>query len=345
MSPAAPEASPPEHLLVRACLGLPVERTPVWAMRQAGRWDPEFVRLRGNRPFYEFAADPEASAAASLLPRRFGVDAIILFYDITTLPMALGWPFGFRPGAGPVSELVPSTREDLAPLRQSVSEDAIAVVVEVLKRVRGALKGELPVIAFAGAPFTVATYCIGTGKDVEKTRAFAAEFPRVWGELLDLLAERTIEFLQLMRRRGADVLQLFDSWAGQLTRDEYDRWAQTYHQHIFAGLPAPRILYVRECPYVDAMVESGADVVSLGTSHDLAACRSRYPETSFQGNVDAKLMATGTPEQVREAALRCLEQGGGRRHILNLSEGMPKDARPENFAAFVAAAREWQPRK
>lgn len=312
-------------------------------MRQAGRWDPEFRRLRGSRSFYEFASDPEAAAAVSLLPRRFGVDAIILFYDITTLPRALGWPFTFRSGEGPVSLRVPRRPGDLDLFCVPVDERVVAGVLETLSRVLEALSGELPVIAFAGAPFTVATYCIGTGKDVERTRRFVAEAGVVWERLLDLLTERTVEFLRLMRAHGADVVQVFDSWAGQLTEQEYACWAQPYHRRIFAAAPRPSILYVRECPYVEQMVGSGADVVSLGTRHDLAACRTSYPERVFQGNVDARLMVQGSPDQVREATIRCLAAGGGYRHVLNLSEGMPKEARPENFAAFVEAARSWRP--
>ena len=332
----------PQHLLVRACLGLPVSRPPVWAMRQAGRWDPEFRKLRGDRSFYEFAADVEAAAQASLLPRRFGVDAIILFYDITTLPQAFGWPFEFLPGRGPVTGLVPSNQHDLELLNRPADEGLFARQLELLSKVRSALAGQLPVIAFAGAPFTVACYCVGVGKDVQAARSYAAEAGSMWDTLLQLLAERTIEFLNLMHKAGADVIQLFDSWAGELEASEYDRWAHPYHRLIFQSITAPGILYVRECPFTQRMTEAGCHAVSLGISHDLALCRARYPQTTFQGNVDAALMAQGDPEEVRAATLRCLEQGGGQRHIVNLNQGMPKNARPENFRVFVETVRSWR---
>ncbi len=332
----------PGHLLVRACLGLPLPRPPVWAMRQAGRWDPEFRKLRGSRSFYEFAADVDAAAQASLLPRRFGVDAIILFYDITTLPQMLGWPFAFEPGRGPVSRLVPRSPRDLSPLRQPVTHDLCERLLRVLAIVRCELREALPVIAFAGAPFTVACYCVGVGKDTAAAARYATEHPTVWQEMLELLADRTAEFLNVMSTGGADVLQLFDSWAGELDSDRYEQWAQRYHSRLFQRLAAPSILYVRECPYVDRMVASGCSAVSLGTRHDLRACRHRYPGQTFQGNVDAQLLANGTPEQVRQATLRCLSEGGGQRHIVNLNQGMPKDAKPENFQAFVDTVREWE---
>src|SRR6266508_1338463 len=292
MSTAAP-------LLVRAARGEAVERPPVWAMRQAGRWDPEFNRLRAGLPFYEFSANVELAARASLLPRRFGVDAIILFYDITTLAVAMGLPFVLRPGRGPVPDHPVRTPADVERLDPQPDPKQFRPVRELLKRVRGELAGELPVIVFAGAPFTVATYCIGTGKDLAATRRFAAEQPRVWQALHDRLTKATIHFLGTLVREGADVYQLFDSWAGMLDRDEYLAWAQPRHQAILAAVRGvPRILFVKECPYLDLMASAGAEVVSLGTGHDLAAARREHPNLVFQGNVDEAVLRTGTPEQV-----------------------------------------------
>src|SRR6516162_4048893 len=214
------------HLLVRAARGEAVERPPVWAMRQAGRWDPEFNRVRAGQPFYEFSENVEDAARASLLPRHFGVDVIILFYDITTLPVAMGLPFALRPSQGPVPDHPIRTLADVERLERDPPPERYDHIRRLLKMVKDELRGELPVIVFAGAPFTVATYCIGTGKDMDATRRFAAEQPRAWGELLDRLATATVGFLGTLVREGADVYQLFDSWAGMLTADEYLRWAQ-----------------------------------------------------------------------------------------------------------------------
>jgi uroporphyrinogen decarboxylase len=310
-------------------------------MRQAGRWDPEFNRLRAGLPFYEFSENVELAARASLLPRRFGVDAIILFYDITTLTVAMGLPFVLRPGRGPVPDNPVRTLADVERLDPRPDPERFRHVRELLRRVREELRGELPVIIFAGAPFTVATYCIGTGKDLAATRRFAAEQPAVWEALLDRLAAATVHFLGTLVCEGADVYQLFDSWAGLLEKDEYVRWAQYYHRMIFGTVgDVPRILFVKECPYLGLMTVSLADVVSLGKCHDLAAARRDYPELVFQGNVDEELLRTGTPEAVAEATRRCVAAGGGQRHIVNLNHGVDRTTPVANFAAYVRAVKE-----
>jgi len=175
---------------------------------------------------------------------------------------------------------------------------------------------------------------------MDATRAFVHDLPDVWEELLRRLSTATARFLSVLVEEGADAYQLFDSWAGMLTRDEYVRWSQPFHRDLFSAVSrVPRILFVKEGPYLDLMTDSGADVVSLGTSHDLARARSAYPELTFQGNVDEELLQTGTPEQVAEATRRCVAAGGGQRHIVNLSHGVDRATPVANFEAFVRAAR------
>src|SRR5262249_15372065 len=160
------------------------------------------------------------------------------------------------------------------------------------------LRGELPVIVFAGAPFTLATYCIGTGKNLAATHRFATKEPGVWRTLLERLGVATVQFLGTLIDEGADAYQLFDSWAGMLAREQYMRWAQSYHEAIFAAVrQVPRFLFVKECPYLDLMAASGADVVSLGVRHDLAAARRQFPGLVFQGNVDEEVLRSGTPAE------------------------------------------------
>ena len=211
---------------------------------------------------------------------------------------------------------------------------------DLLKCVLEELHGELPVIVFAGAPFTLATYCIGTGKNIASTRRFAAEQPRVWHELLKCLTAATTHFLATLAADGADVYQLFDSWAGMLTREEYGLWAQPYHEEILRSVATiPRILFVKECPYLDLMAACGANVVSLGCRHDLASARQEYPNTVFQGNVDERLLRTGTPRQVSEATVACVTAGRGEKHIVNLSHGVDRATPVINFEAYVRAAK------
>ncbi|MFO0881584.1 MAG: uroporphyrinogen decarboxylase family protein [Gemmataceae bacterium] len=327
-------------LLVRAARGEVVERAPVWAMRQAGRWDPQFNALRAGKTFYEFSEDVELSAKASLLPRRFGVDGIILFYDITSLPVAMGQPFVLKPQVGPVPDWCVRTLADVERLHPEPPPERYQHIRDLLRVVKGELRGELPVLVFAGAPFTVATYCIGTGKDMEATRRFAAESPAVWQALLDRLTTATVGFLRTLVAEGADVYQLFDSWAGMLTPEEYDRWAQPYHQQILAGAPGvPRILFVKECPYLDRLCTSGADVISLGAIHDLAKARADYPHLVFQGNVDEEVLLRGTVDEVIRATRACVEAGQGHRHIVNLNHGVDRATPVANFEAYIRAAR------
>jgi uroporphyrinogen decarboxylase len=310
-------------------------------MRQAGRWDPEFNRLRGDLSFYEFSENAELAAKASLLPRRFGVDAIILFYDITTLAVAMGLPFVLQPARGPMPKRPVRTRQAVERLESRPDPERYQHIRGLLRLVLKELRGQLPVLVFAGAPFTLATYCIGTGKDMDATHRFATERPSVWRELLDRIQSATIDFLRTLVGDGADAYQLFDSWAGLLDRTEYEQWAQPHHSAIFTAVrQTPRILFVKEGPYLDLMTMSGADVISLGVRHDLAAIRRAYAHVAFQGNVDERLLRTGTPQQVYEATRRCVQAGGGQRHIVNLSHGMDKSAPVANFEAFVRAAQE-----
>jgi uroporphyrinogen decarboxylase len=328
-------------LLVRAARGEAVERSPVWAMRQAGRWDPEFNKLRGGLSFYEFSENVELAAKASLCPRRFGVVGFILFYDITTLTVAMGLPFVLQKDVGPVPDRPVRTQADLQRLDPNPDPARYRHIRELVKTVKAELDGELPVIVFAGAPFTLATYCIGTGKDLVATRAFAAEQPTIWSGLLDRLASATVGFLGTLVADGAAVYQLFDSWAGLLNESEYQIWAQPYHRQIFERVAGvPRILFAKECPYLDAMTQSGADVVSLGVTHDLAAARAKYPHLVFQGNVDEELLRSGTPERIAAATRACVAQGGGRRHIVNLSHGCDRGMPVANFEAYVRAAKQ-----
>ena len=329
------------HLLIRAARGASVERTPVWAMRQAGRWDPEFSKLRGGLSFYEFSENVELSVRTSLLPRRFGVDAIILFYDITTLTVAMGLPFTLQPARGPVPDQPIRTLADVERLEVAPEPARFQHIVDLLRRVRSELGGALPVIVFAGAPFTVATYCIGTGKDLAATRAFVEEHPDVWDKLLERISLATSHFLRALIMEGADLYQLFDSWAGMLGSDEYVAWGHAHHQAIFSAVPeVPRILFVKECPYLDLMAASGAEVISLGRCHDLRAARQKYPALVFQGNVDSRILQAGTRSQVVEATRRCLDEGGGKKHILNLNHGVDKTTPVANFEAFVQTAKD-----
>jgi uroporphyrinogen decarboxylase len=251
----------------------------------------------------------------------------------------MGLRFDLKPNEGPVPDRPIRSRADLDRLEANPDPEQYRHIIELLRVVKRELNGALPVLAFAGAPFTVAAYCIGTGKHMDRTRLFAAEQPELWRGLLDRLSGATIGFLNTLVRERADVYQLFDSWAGQLTVAEYDQWAQPYHSEILAGVRGiPRILFVKECPYLDRMTTTGADVVSLGTRHDLAAARRDYPHLVFQGNVDSDVLKSGSPDEVRTAVRACLTAGAGHRHIVNLNHGVDKATPVANFETYVRTA-------
>jgi uroporphyrinogen decarboxylase len=252
----------------------------------------------------------------------------------------MGLPFVLQPAHGPMPEQPVRTVADVERLESEPDPERFDHIRRLLRLVREELRAELPVLVFAGAPFTLAAYCVGTGKDMEATRRFADEQPSVWHDLLGRIQTATIHFLTTLIRDGADAYQLFDSWAGMLGRGEYDRWAQPYHEAIFSAVrEAPRILFVKEGPYLERMTASGADVISLGVRHDLAATRREYPHLAFQGNVSEELLRTGTPEQVAEATRRCRAEGGGQHHIINLSHGVDRATPVANFKAYVGAAK------
>ena len=252
----------------------------------------------------------------------------------------MGQPFALLPARGPGRDWPGRSSDDVARREADPDPRRYQHIRDLLRLVKEDLRGELPVLVFAGAPFTVAAYCIGTGKDMDATRRFAAERPEVWSALLARLERAPVGFLRTLIAEGADVYQLFDSWAGMLTPAEYDLWAQPHHEAILrdaAGVP--RVRFVKEAPYLDRLCRSGADVISLGRCHDLAAARADYPNLVFQGNVDEELLQRGTPDQVIAVTRACLAQGGGRRHIVNLNHGVDRTTPVANFRAFIDTVR------
>jgi uroporphyrinogen decarboxylase len=326
-------------LLTRLLRGEPVERTPVWAMRQAGRWDPEFRRLRANKSFFEFSENAPLAAEASLAPRRFGVDAIILFYDITTLAVSMGQPFELVPTKGPVPGTPIRSMADVAHLSADPDPSRYQHVLDIFDIVSRAVAGELSVLVFAGAPFTMAAYQTGIGRDLTRLRQFIIENPAVWQALLEKTARATVSFLRVLMGKGAAGFQLFDSWAGGLSLDEYLTYCQPFHEQIFREVSGPSILFVKDLPFIDEAARSGCQVLSLGVGHSLSAIKARHPKLMVQGNVDHMMLIDQEPDDVRRATRACLKEGQGERHILNLDHGMDPNARVENFAAFVDAVK------
>lgn len=343
-----PTSRPKNDLLLRALRREPVPRAPVWMMRQAGRSDPEYLayRERVGLSLYELFRSPEHAVHISLLPRRIGVDAIIIYQDILTPLEPLGAVFHFTPGP-----------ELSDPIRSAGQVERLTAFDPSLRlgffqtAIQGALReldGELPLLGFAGGPFTLAAFMI-EGKspplELPNTLAFMRDQPQAFSKLMDLLTTMTAEYLTFQGAAGVHAVQLFESLGDRVSRELYETHIQPSHQRIFSLLPdsLPTILFVRDSPFPDLMLDSGADAVSLGSKTPLKEIQERAKgRIAVQGNVDNRLLVTGTPEEIARATVSCLQETGGQGHILNLSHGLLPETPFENILTFVRTAREWK---
>ena len=332
-------------LLLRAARGERTARTPVWLMRQAGRFDPEYrrIRERAAMPLEELFGHAELSAEISLLPRRLGVDAIIFFQDILTPLAPMGARFRFRPG--PMLDSPIRTRRQVEALRPIDPASELEFVPKTLRIVRQALNGTLPLLGFAGAPLTLAGFLIeggGGGEDLPSTKAMMRAEPALLHRLLDRLADMTTDYLALQIEAGVDALQLFESLADRFSPEAYREFAHPYQTKVFSRLAGrvPMILFAKEQPDVELMARSGADVLSVGTCVDLADARRRLRgQAALQGNVDHRVIAVGDAEEVDQAVRACLLAGGRHGHILNLAHGILKDTPFENVCRFIETCK------
>ena len=349
-------------LLLRAARCLPVERTPVWMMRQAGRSDPLYRKIRQelDLPLEQLfrtcpapisQSDVEAAVKISLLPKRIGVDGIIVYKDILTPLAPMGAHFRFTPG--PV--LNPPIRtqaqiDALSPLDDPYVQ--LEFTGKVISTLRETLNGELPLIGFAGAPLTLAFFLIAGESPMKKGEGISekadpifemmVEAPQLMHTLLDKLTEMTINYLNYQISQGAQIVQLFESIADTLSREMYENFAFPYHQRIFSEINSdvPSILFAKECSYLNLMYLSGADVLSIGKCVDLEKAKAETDgDVAFQGNVDNDILRDGTKSEITEAVKRCIEQGKKSGHILNLSHGLHRDTPFENVKHFVKIAR------
>lgn len=349
-------------LLLRAARCMPVERAPVWMMRQAGRSDPLYRQIRQeiNIPLERLfrtcptpisETDVEWAVKISLLPKRIGVDAIIVYKDILTPLAPMGAHFRFTPGPILSSPIRTQAQIDaLQPLHEPSTQ--LAFTGQVIRNLRETLNDELPLIGFAGAPLTLAFFLIagespikrGTGVSEKATPVFQMmeEAPELLHYLLNKLTDMTIHYLNYQISQGVQMVQLFESIADVLSREMYENFAYPYHQRIFAEVDSktPKILFAKECSYLDLMHQSGADVLSVGKCVNLDRAKAlTNGAVAFQGNVDNDILRDGTPADITAAVETCLKQGGGTGHILNLSHGLHKDTPFENVKHFVNIAK------
>jgi uroporphyrinogen decarboxylase len=322
-------------------------------MRQAGRYLPEYRRTRAEAgSFLDLCFNPDLAVEVTLQPiRRFGLDAAILFSDILVVPHGLGQQVGFSEGHGPVLEPLRSVAE-VARLAAGSLRDRLAPVYETVRRLRRALPAGTALIGFAGAPWTVASYMVegGSSKEFIVAKRWAYGDPDGFAGLIDLLVEATIEHLLAQVEAGAQILQVFDSWAGALPAAALERWSVTPCRRIVAALRArhpevPVILFPRGvgAAYV-AYRDIGAAALSLDTGVPLGwAARELQPAVVLQGNLDPVALVTGGAALQRQAAA-ILDQLGPNRLIFNLGHGVVPQTPPEHVAALAEQVRNWRRR-
>lgn len=331
-------------LLVAALKNAGIPRPPIWLMRQAGRYLPEYRMLRQKAAdFLKFCYTPDLAAEATLQPvRRYGVDAAILFSDILVVPDALGCRVWFEDGGGPKLEPV-RDRAAIEKLRPTIDLEHLSPVYATIRKVRQNLPPATPLIGFAGAPWTLAAYMVegGSAPEFYTARAFALRQPDVFARLIELLSGAIFEHLAAQIDAGADVVQLFDSWAGVLPEPEFVRWCEVPGGQILGRLKArypevpviafPRgagVLYPRFCKAVPA------DGVSLDTRIPLAWARQALQGVCLQGNLDPAALLAGGEVACREAE-RIIETLAGRPFVFNLGHGVLPQTDPAAVAALV----------
>ena len=326
---------------LRACRGEPHGRVPVWFMRQAGRSLPEYRAVRGDGSILDAIADPGRAAEITLQPvRRYGVDAAILFSDIVVPVHAIGFGVDIVPGTGPVVERPFASRRDLGRLRPLDPEADTPYVIETVRHLVEAL--EVPLIGFAGAPFTVASYLVegGPSRHQERTKALMASDPALWHDLMDRLADIAIASLLSQVEAGAAAVQLFDSWAGSLSPDQYRGSVAPHSARVLAAAGAtgvPRIHFgVGTGELLNQMGQCGADVVGVDFRVPIDAARRRVgPGRALQGNLDPAIVLAGAPAACDAARAVLAANGGHPGFVFNLGHGVLPGSDPDVLARVV----------
>lgn len=343
------ETGAPQKRLLQVLNGQTVEQTPIWLMRQAGRYLPEYRKLREKAGgFLDLCYTPEFAEEVTLQPiRRYGFDASILFSDILVVPDGLGQKVAFKEGEGPVLEPITSL-EGLAPLDLARVVPHLAPVYEAVRRLTKSLPAETTLIGFAGAPWTVATYMVGgrTSSDQGAAKAWAYRAPGEFQKLIDLLVEATIQHLSAQVEAGVEVLQIFDTWAGSLPEPYFRRFALEPVKQIVAALRdkyphVPIIAFPRGVGplIVDYVRETGIQAVSLDTGLSTSWARDVVqPLTCVQGNLDPLLLVAGGDE-MRAGVAHIMETLGNKPFIFNLGHGIVPQTPPEHVAELVEMVR------
>ncbi len=336
-----------ETAFIDAANGRRAHHTPVWFMRQAGRSLPEYRAVRGDGSILDAIKQPALAAEITLQPvRRYGVDAAVLYSDIVVAPHAVGFGIDVAPGTGPVAPHPLRSSNDVERLRPLEFDD-ISYVIDTVELLVGEL--DVPLLAFAGAPFTVASYLIEgrPSKDYRHTKALIHTDEVLWHDVMERLAESAITFIDAQLSHGAAAFQLFDSWAGSLSRRDYDRYVLPHSRHVFRELrrrhpDAPAIHFGIGCDHLlGSMLAAGPTVLGLDWRTPIAEARNRFGDDLIvQGNLDPALVLAGRGSALEGASqvIRDNERADGAQHpghIFNLGHGVQPDTDPAVLGAVV----------
>jgi uroporphyrinogen decarboxylase len=333
-------------LLLKALRGENVQRPPVWMMRQAGRYLPEYIALREKYDFFTRVQTPELAAEITLQPvRRIGVDAAIIFSDILVIPQAMGVEVLMEEGKGPLLPKTIKTQNDINSLFTDAVEEKLDYVMKALALTKQELNGEVPLIGFAGAPWTILCYMIeGKGsKTWEKAKEFCFTQPELAHQLLQKITDTTIHYLKAQTKAGADVVQVFDSWAGSLSPEDFKRFAQPYLVQIADALKnhAPVILFPKGSWYaLKDLSESSASGVGIDWCISPKMARELTSgKITLQGNFDpAKLVLP--VDQIKKEVKKMINEFGVQKYIANLGHGITPNITVDHAKAFVDAVKE-----
>ena len=337
-------------LYLRALLRQPTERTPIWVMRQAGRYLPEYREIRAEAgSFMNLCTNPELACEVTLQPlRRFPLDAAILFSDILTIPDAMGLGLYFVEGEGPKFEKVVRTLSDVEQLQRPDPASSLSYVMDAVSLIRKTLDGSVPLIGFSGSPWTLATYMVegGSSKAFAKIKKMIYGDPRTAHLLLDKLADAVIDYLNAQIESGAQAVQIFDTWGGALAPDMFRSFSLRYLEKIVDGLhrtwngqTIPVVLFCKGCnSHLEAIADTGCDGVGVDWTITLNEARERIGDrVALQGNLDPSIMLTN-PEIIENQVIETLASfGKGSGHVFNLGHGITPDVDPHHMTVLTAS--------
>ncbi|WP_067581653.1 uroporphyrinogen decarboxylase [Endozoicomonas ascidiicola] len=335
---------------LRALLREPVDVTPVWMMRQAGRYLPEYRELRAKAgDFMSLCQNPQLACEVTLQPlERFPLDAAILFSDILTIPDAMGLGLYFEAGEGPKFKKPIRTAADVEALFVPDPEKDLGYVMDAVRTIRHELNGRVPLIGFSGSPWTLATYMIegGSSKDFRRIKAMMFDQPELLKQVLSVLADSVVSYLNAQIEAGAQAVQIFDTWGGVLSPENYREFSLYYMDKIVKGLKrenegrkVPVILFTKNGgQWLESMADTGADALGLDWTTDIGEARQRVGDrVALQGNMDPSTLYA-SPERIRQEVGAILEKfGTGNGHVFNLGHGIHQFVEPDKAAAFISA--------